>query len=65
MTGRGSPESEVRVVGAIGEPKREILIPTPDEAFPPVRMPEPEPAAPAESPGAPVPAPGVPVPAGA
>ncbi len=42
-------------MGAIGEPKREILIPTPDEAAPrvpvPVREPEPEPV-------------GVPVPAG-
>jgi len=54
-------------VGAIGEPKREILIPVPDEAAP--AIPERVPAAPdAPDPGAPAPnprSPDVPVPAGA
>jgi hypothetical protein len=53
-------------VGAIGEPKREILIPVPDEAAPVI--PERVPGAPdSPEPGVPSPAPrspDVPVPAG-
>jgi hypothetical protein len=60
-------------VGAIGEPKREILIPTPDETTP-VFVPEsaPAPVTPPETPEPPeprlpdpgVPTPSLPVPAG-
>ena len=42
-------------MGAIGEPKREILIPTPDEA-PRIPVREPEPVPPEPRPGVPVPA---------
>jgi hypothetical protein len=60
-TGGGAPSTtrsapEVMPMGAIGEPKREIFIPVPDEPAAPEHLPLPEPER------APDPAPTVPVP---